>query len=401
METQTRPRSRPDLSPVYVDHREHQEYCKGPTFTTRTGALFSIATLRSDPPPSAMLPASGNDIAMRLHERAMIDSLDHRGRHLEPQCSPGTARSLSPIVEHGLNSRRASMASLPLPRVPAPSPQSPSFHHYPRRPTLASETRSILLSGIGDQGSRHPDGLPRITSSSFDDRRQSLPSSFVTPAPRRNSHQLRQELQAWGHVFLGNGSEAQCFVSAVPLRRSSGNSSADDEDTVMKDETTPVTPEPPNQLTVRVRVRPCALDRKPFLLTRTFDMDMLRATVPEPSPVLEGPRRISADARGRNLFPTGHRQSSVISTGEASPGPENILQIRSGNTVPIHKPYACAFFPVLAALLYSKHIQPRDIVDLPLPHPEVWGRTVAHVYTGQGELTEAISQNILYLCGRV
>lgn len=64
-------------------------------------------------------------------------------------------------------------------------------------------------------------------------------------------------------------------------------------------------------------------------------------------------------------------------------------------------PYARAFFPVLAALLYSGHIRPRDIIDLPLPHPEVWAQTVAHVYTGQGELTEAIKQNILYLGGKV
>lgn len=62
--------------------------------------------------------------------------------------------------------------------------------------------------------------------------------------------------------------------------------------------------------------------------------------------------------------------------------------------------YARAFFPVLAALLYSGHIRPRDIIDLPLPHPEVWGQTVAHVYTGQGELTAAMEQNILYLGGK-
>jgi hypothetical protein len=63
--------------------------------------------------------------------------------------------------------------------------------------------------------------------------------------------------------------------------------------------------------------------------------------------------------------------------------------------------YARAFFPVLAALLYSGHIQKGDIVDLPLPCPDVWVRTVEHVYTGQGELTEAIKQNILYLGGKV
>lgn len=56
---------------------------------------------------------------------------------------------------------------------------------------------------------------------------------------------------------------------------------------------------------------------------------------------------------------------------------------------------------MLAALIYSGHIQARDIIDLPLPHPEAWAQTVAHVYTGQGELSEAIKQNILYLGGKV
>jgi hypothetical protein len=63
--------------------------------------------------------------------------------------------------------------------------------------------------------------------------------------------------------------------------------------------------------------------------------------------------------------------------------------------------YARAFFPVLAALLYSGHIKKGDIIDLLLPCPEVWTQTVAHAYTGQGELTEAIKQNILYLGGKV
>ncbi len=63
--------------------------------------------------------------------------------------------------------------------------------------------------------------------------------------------------------------------------------------------------------------------------------------------------------------------------------------------------YARGFFPVLAALLYSGHIRKGDIIDLPLPCPECWPQTVAHAYTGQGELTEAIRQNILYLGGKV
>jgi hypothetical protein len=52
-------------------------------------------------------------------------------------------------------------------------------------------------------------------------------------------------------------------------------------------------------------------------------------------------------------------------------------------------------------MLCSGHIDKGDIIDLPLPYPEVWAQTVAHVYTGQGELTEAIKQNIVYLGGKV
>lgn len=63
--------------------------------------------------------------------------------------------------------------------------------------------------------------------------------------------------------------------------------------------------------------------------------------------------------------------------------------------------YARINLPVLAALMVSGHIRKGDIVDLPMPHPEVWPQTVAHVYTGQVELTEAIKENILYLGGRV
>jgi hypothetical protein len=51
--------------------------------------------------------------------------------------------------------------------------------------------------------------------------------------------------------------------------------------------------------------------------------------------------------------------------------------------------------------MLSGHIREGDIVDLPMPHPEAWVQTVAHVYTGQGELTEAMKRNILYLAGKV
>ena len=63
--------------------------------------------------------------------------------------------------------------------------------------------------------------------------------------------------------------------------------------------------------------------------------------------------------------------------------------------------YARAYLPVLGALLASGHVREGDIIYLPMPHAEAWPQTAQYVYTGQGELTEAIRENILYLAGKV
>lgn len=324
METQNR--HRPNLPPVWADRDEQPDHHLAP-YAARSSPLSS-PVFRTDGLPSAMYPSSGYDRSMRQHERAMVDSLDQRGRQFESQRSPNLARSLSCIVEQGMDSRRASIISLPPPRAPAPSPETPFMLQYPRRQTLAAETRSILLSGI-------PDGLPRAAVT-IDERRPSLP--FLSQAPRRNSQAVRQELQAWGHVFLLNGSEAQCFVSALALRRASESSSPADENCQqLKEKEKPL--EQRRQITVRVRVRPCALDRKPFLLTRTFDMDLLRATIPKPEPVFEAPRRLSVDwGNRRGSLATSNPRSSVafLSRGERSPRLDG-THLRSTNTVPIRK----------------------------------------------------------------
>ncbi|KAK0734810.1 hypothetical protein B0T26DRAFT_82054 [Lasiosphaeria miniovina] len=377
METQTR--WRPNIRPLNTERGPPSP----PGLYSSRSSIYS-ASMRSPNMLSPMYPSSpGYDQAMRRHERAMLESLDQRGRsgqagqpsQLESQNLQSVAqnRSLFPIAEQNL--RRASLASPP-PRPSASSPRSPGrLMHRPRQ-TLAAETRSILLSGIPD---------PQTLA----ERRQSLPPSF--PVGRRGSRHVRQELQAWGHVYFGNGSEASCFVAAVALRRPSEASSGDDGPTRSREH---------RRVTIRARVRPRALDRKPFLLQRTFDMDELRATVPEPSPTAASPRQLSADLGSRDAQLRARRRSST--SDPADPSAElNKSPVRSTNTVPIHLRYARAYFPVLAALIYSGHIQARDIIDLPLPHPEAWTQTAAHVYTGQGELTDAVRQNIEYLGGKV
>lgn len=63
--------------------------------------------------------------------------------------------------------------------------------------------------------------------------------------------------------------------------------------------------------------------------------------------------------------------------------------------------YARSYLPALAALMLSGHIKTGDAIDLPMPHPEAWPQTLAYVYTGSVELSEAVRQNILHLGGRV
>ena len=64
--------------------------------------------------------------------------------------------------------------------------------------------------------------------------------------------------------------------------------------------------------------------------------------------------------------------------------------------------YARAHLPVLASIMMSQHVCRGDLIELPIPYPNVWVYTVGFVYTGQEELlTNAVKQNILYLGGKV
>lgn len=305
METQTR--LRPELRPVWTGREQHDDH---PSPSTFSACSPTFPSSRRDSLLSPMYPASpGYDQSMRMHERALVDKLDQRGRR-ESRQSPSTARSLSPISEQALGDRRVSVASLPLPNAPAPSPRSPGFPMpLHRRPTIVAETRSILLSGLHD-------GLPRPQPADADTPAEhGQPVQPAVPGGRRNSQQQRQELQAWGHVYFSKASEASCFVSPLALRRSSEGSSVD-EDAAAKGRSSSGS----NSVTIRARVRPCALNRKPFVLKRTFDMDELRATVPELSPVPPGGRRPSMELPRRNPLPSGRRHSITPSPGLADLG---------------------------------------------------------------------------------
>ncbi len=66
----------------------------------------------------------------------------------------------------------------------------------------------------------------------------------------------------------------------------------------------------------------------------------------------------------------------------------------------LDREYARANLPVLAKFLESDYVGQGDVIYLPLPHAQAWPQTAKYVYTGQGELTQAIRENILYLAGK-
>ncbi len=51
--------------------------------------------------------------------------------------------------------------------------------------------------------------------------------------------------------------------------------------------------------------------------------------------------------------------------------------------------------------MLSGYVKRGDVIDLPLPHPEVWPEIVSCIYSGKGVMTSSMKENILYLAGRV
>jgi len=154
-------------------------------------------------------------------------------------------------------------------------------------------------------------------------------------------------------------------------------------------------------VTIRARVIPKSNERKPFLIQRQFNLRELRDSVPAlPKPkevagftgMIERSQSLSAkgravmNARARN----GEVSNGLIVSGSKGAG-----------VMPIHIEYALHYLPILAALMLSGHIRKGDGVDLPLPQPRVWDQVVSYVYTGEGEVSEAMKENILYLGGRI
>ncbi|SPJ71164.1 uncharacterized protein FTOL_00892 [Fusarium torulosum] len=299
--------------------------------------------------------------------------------------------SLRPITEMSLPS--PSSSTLP----PRPSPLSAPLCAPPvfRRPTLAEETRNMLL--------RESDAEQRRDSAPLEyERRQSAPGG-VAHARALQLVRHRDHLRRRWMVGSYRPREPEILVLPVELRRFSLMSSSDAE---------PSSPYPVDgRLTTRVAVH--SPGKKTLVLTRTFDLDELRATLPASIERIEEVRRASVvtpHPPPHNSRPSSpglsrerrHSYGALPRTASSrSPSSERRGSRQGFRPVAIRLNYARRYLPVLAAIMLSEIVRPGDTVELPLPHPRAWEDTVAHVYTGRVALTEHIRQNILYLGGSI
>ncbi|RYP57841.1 hypothetical protein DL770_010568 [Monosporascus sp. CRB-9-2] len=363
--------------------------------------------------PSPMYPRP-YDGSMRSQERALVDSLNQRSRHP----SLASPMSLMPIEEHSPLAARLEKAAR-LPPINAerrlPSPASPGL--TPPRELVAQIPEQYRPASVIAPLRGQPAGPQYASPGLFPVARRASAPAFPQLATRGGSPMAaRDQLRLWGHVYYGDAKTADAFVIARSLRRP--QTGVTDDKRAAADRQPGTSPLLGRQ-TVRAIVRPRALERRPFLIQRTFDMDELRATIPDPparseGAVTSGPTIGSGSSPGqvRASTPQDHQQptsspkrrsssvksGALLSSRSGPLDPESLM--RDAKAVPIHLKYARAHLPVLAALLASGHVREGDVVYLPLPHPEAWPQTARYVYTGQGEPTLAVRENIAYLAGK-
>ncbi|OTB01241.1 hypothetical protein M426DRAFT_323638 [Hypoxylon sp. CI-4A] len=396
---------RPSLEPIWTNYRSAGSMTKTVFRPTPIHASLSPSPLspKSLPSPSPIHPAS-YDGSMRRQDRALVNSLDQRSRHVmnTVPLTPIDEYSPSPLV-----ARLEKISILP----PLSMTHSLSAPDSPDSGSQIESRRSSVNSGMMVT----PDGLlsPQVRTPGY----YSISSNGSPVSPRRESlAALQDQLRTWGHVYYGNAKTADAFIIARSLRRNDKSSPTGSMRSESIAKAIAGAPSK-NRLTIRAIVRPRTLDKPSFLIQRNFNIDELRATIPDPPPQQQqvmspteqrrqslpmiSPRSsISTSSQSRSRRSSSSVKSGALLRSSASSVDLESL-IRDAKAVPIHLKYARAYLPVLSVLLVSGHVHEGDIIYLPMPHAEAWPQTARYVYTGQGELTEAVKENILYLAGKV
>ncbi|RDW87808.1 hypothetical protein BP5796_03502 [Coleophoma crateriformis] len=278
----------------------------------------------------------------------------------------------------------------------------------PRRHSAATVTKQLSDFSISSPASK----LPQICEDSAAQSKDETPSANATkqsdlmkvskiatrtapsdgtptttevlgPIPFQYTH---DRLRTWGHTYLGNTATADAFINVVHLRRPSL--------ALLKEGNNVVS----SNTTIRARVIPKDRERKPFLIQKQFDVEELRSNIPpmqhEVLPPQSNRTRQSLSGPSQKL-PSGLDGDPRCASpgGRASPA--------ISGAFPIHIEYALHYLPALAALMLSGHVRKGDSIDIPIPHAGAWKEVMLYIYTGEGPITSAVRENVLYLGGRV
>lgn len=317
---------RPNLQPLWTDYNMNTMPRIG------LGATPSPAGLSPSPMspralPSPMYPRS-YDGSMRTQERALVDSLNQRSRH-PSLASPAT---LVPIDEQLPLAARFEKVTI-LPPIQwnhgLPSPTSP---HLPS-PKLEVPVPERYRPASVAAASRGPPPPRQLTRPGLAvDRRASAPAVPQLAARRGSAIESRERLRAWGHRVYGNAESAHAFVIARSLRRPRGATMEADGAVAGRQQQQPRLP---SRQTVRAIIHPRAPERKPFLIQRNFDMDQLRATIPDhPSLLSSDPSRRRPSGVGQEARTWDRPGVPITSLNPEYPSP---MPLRDAKAVPIRK----------------------------------------------------------------
>ncbi|KAI1282729.1 hypothetical protein F5Y07DRAFT_196090 [Xylaria sp. FL0933] len=348
MTTHVNASGRPTLAPLWTSQQGLGKRSMT-TFRAAEGPLLSPSPVSAASVPSPVYP--NFDKIMRKKDRALLDSLSHK-------VSPLSATSPKSAIEG----------------------QSP----------LVSKLEQASIQFIGAEESQSPNS---------------------PQAARGSLRKLKGNREFSPNEDYGNIRTADVFVIARSIRRNT--SSADENSRPFWEGGSPKT-KVPQRLTLRAIIRPKAPGRKTFLIQRNLDVDELRATA-SMKPPGTAQQIVSPSRTSRKPLPvpakwsSNNRRPSIgISPSQAERPSQTMSHstdydklIYDPKTIPLHLHYTVSTLPALAVLLTSGHVRSGDVIYLPVPHAESWPQTVHYVYTGQGELTTAIRENIVYLGGSV
>ncbi|KAL6904550.1 hypothetical protein GGI43DRAFT_397494 [Trichoderma evansii] len=347
--------------------------------------------------------------------RSRINSIGCAQDVINSGASPMRRNLSVPEVMSDVSRVTTPLGTIWISRQVCPTPLSEVSPHTNVWPAVV-EAHAIrprqMSTGHGETFQQSTAKARRVSYALPASRRRSMPTygtvSRSTYMQLQQIQQHRHSLWEQGHKVFGRQEEADFLVKPLQLRRPRREIRSWSEE-----------PSSASSLSKRVMVRAIIRSKShvPIGLKREFDLDDLRATIPDPIP---SPQSSNFDHEvllsrlelsDEDLEPQSPVDSEiadddsdvVVKTEKTDMPPflKHSQFLPKATSVPMSVQYARAQLPALAAIMMSNRVRRGDTIELAMPHPNAWPSTVAYVYTGEREfLKENVRENILYLGGK-